>query len=69
MTRRMTHLKSKSSKFEDELKSEEDSEDDVEGVEESGVQLKSQIFIFLLLGGILCSPWAVGSISWQGKGY
>ena len=39
------HLKSKSSKFEDKLESEEDGEDDVEGVEESGVQLKIQIFI------------------------
>ena len=36
------HLKSKSSKFEDKLESEEDGEDDVEGVEEGGVQLKIQ---------------------------
>ena len=39
------HLKSKSSKFEDKLESEEDGEDDVEGVKESGVQLEIQIFM------------------------
>ena len=42
MTRRMTHLKSKSSKFEDELESEEYREDDVEGVQESCIQLKAR---------------------------
>ena len=39
------HLKSKSSKFENKLESEEDGEDDVEGIEEGGVQLKINIFI------------------------
>ena len=43
------HLKSKSSKFEDKLESEEDGEDDVEGVEESCVQLKYWNILYLHL--------------------
>ena len=71
--RELSHLKSKSSKFEDELKSEEDSEDDVEGVEESCVHLKQSISCLNVTQGScyilkVLPPWVVGSTSWPRRG-